>query len=192
MLSRLNKWRGKSLLRYKGQWTWAVRRGHPHGGLAYLCRSKSSLSTNKNSRMQCVFDIDGSWGILYATIRDIDICEIIANWLSKICKCWESTTTATSHWLEHCASFCKRRDDAGLNICVLGFWRRQQCAFFDVRVFHPNARNYCSSSISSLFRRHEQATRKEYGDWIREIKKGSFTRLVFVITGGVGQEATQF
>ena len=30
------------------------------------------------------------------------------------------------------------------------------CAFFDIRVFHPNAQSYRHSSISSLYRHHEQ------------------------------------
>jgi len=33
-----------------------------------------------------------------------------------------------------------RQDDARADIHARGFWGRQQCAFFDVRVFHPNAR----------------------------------------------------
>ena len=36
-----------------------------------------------------------------------------------------------------------RRDNARADICARGFWGRQQCAFFDIRVFHPNAPSYC-------------------------------------------------
>ena len=69
-------------------------------------------------------------------------------------------------------------------------WGRQQCAYFDVRVFHPNAQSYRHSSISSLYRRHELAKKREYGDRIRKVENGSFTPLVFVTTGGMGREAT--
>ena len=35
-----------------------------------------------------------------------------------------------------------RRDDARADIHARGFWGRQQGAFFDIRVFHPNAPSY--------------------------------------------------
>ena len=63
---------------------------------------------------------------------------------------------------------------------------------FDIRVFHPNAQSYHHSSISSLYRRHELAKKREYGDRIREVENGSFTPLVFATTGGIGREATLF
>ena len=85
-----------------------------------------------------------------------------------------------------------RRDDARADIRATCFGGRQQCAFFDVRVFHPNAQSYHHSSISSLYRRHEQAKKREYGDRIREVENGSFTPLVFTTTGGMGREATLF
>ena len=85
-----------------------------------------------------------------------------------------------------------RRDDARADIRATGFWGRQQCAFFDIRVFHPNARSYRHSCISSLYRRHELTKKREYGDRIREVENGSFTPLVFATTGGMGREATLF
>ena len=66
------------------------------------------------------------------------------------------------------------------------------CAFFDIRVFHPNAQSYRHSSISSLYRCHELTKKREYGDRIREVENGSFTPLVFATTGGMGREATLF
>ena len=79
------------------------------------------------------------------------------------------------------------------HIRATGFWGQQQCAFFDIRVFHPNAQSYRHSSISSPYRRHEQAKKREYGDRIREkVENGSFTPLVFATTGGMGWEATLF
>ena len=69
-------------------------------------------------------------------------------------------------------------------------WGHQQCAYFDVKVFHPNAQSYRHSSISSLYRRHELAKKREYGDRIRKVENGSFTPLVFATTGGMGREAT--
>ena len=72
------------------------------------------------------------------------------------------------------------------------FWGRRQGAFFDVRVFHPNAPSYCGSSIHSLYWRHEQEKKREYGDRVREVEYASFTPLIFATTGGMGKEATIF
>ena len=85
-----------------------------------------------------------------------------------------------------------RQDEARADIHVRGFWGRRQGAFFDVRVFHPNAPSYRSSSIQSLYRRHEQEKKREYGDRVREIEQASFTPLVFATTGGMGREASIF
>ena len=93
--------------------------------------------------------------------------------------------------MQECRS-ANRHDDARADIRATGFWGRQQCAFFDVRVFHPNAQSYRHSSIPSLYRRHEQTKKREYGDRIREVENGSFTPLVFATTGGMGREATLF
>ena len=61
-----------------------------------------------------------------------------------------------------------------------------------MRVFHPNAPSYRSSSIQSLYRRHEQEKKREYGDRVREIEQASFTPRVFATTGGMGREASIF
>ena len=85
-----------------------------------------------------------------------------------------------------------RQNDARADIRATGFWGHQQCAFFDVRIFHPNAQSYHHSSIPSPYRRHEQTKKREYGDRIREVENGSFTPLVFATTGAMGREATLF
>ena len=83
------------------------------------------------------------------------------------------------------------QDEARADIHAKGFWGQRQSAFFDVRVFDPNARSCCQSSILSLYRRQEQQKR-EYGDRIREVEQASFTPLVFATTGGMGKEAIVF
>ena len=47
------------------------------------------------------------------------------------------------------------RDDAKADIHARGSWGRQQSAFFDIRVFHPNAPGYRQTQVGSLFCRHE-------------------------------------
>ena len=82
-------------------------------------------------------------------------------------------------------------DNARVDIRANGFWTGAQDAYFDVRVFHPNAPSN-AGSISSAFKKHEDAKKRAYGQRIRQIEQGVFTPLVFASTGGLGQEATTF
>ena len=75
---------------------------------------------------------------------------------------------------------------------LVGFWNQAQGAFFDVRVFHPNASSNHSMSLQSAFCRHEQAKKREYGKRVREIEHGVFTPLVLFTIPGLGIEATTF
>ena len=83
-----------------------------------------------------------------------------------------------------------KQEEARVDIKAKGFWSRQQSAFFDVRVFHPNAPSYRNTSITALYRRQEQAKKREYGDRIREVEHASITPLVFSTTGGLNKETT--
>ena len=67
-----------------------------------------------------------------------------------------------------------------------------QEAFFDVRVFHPFAPSYLNTSIASLYKPHENKKKRGDGQRVRDIERGSFTPLVFITTGGMGEEATVF
>ena len=83
-------------------------------------------------------------------------------------------------------------DGARLDIRARGFWAAAQDAYFDVRVFYPNAPSNCSGSISAAYKKHEDIKKRAYGQRVREIEHGVFTPLVFSTTGGMGREATTF
>ena len=70
-------------------------------------------------------------------------------------------------------------------------WGRQQCSFLDIRIFYPNVQSYRQSSISSLYRRHELAKKREYGDRVKQVKNWSVTSLVFSTTGGMGRDSVR-
>ena len=59
-------------------------------------------------------------------------------------------------------------------------------------VFYPNASNYCSLSLTSVYKCHEDAKKREYGHRARDIEHVVFTPLVFTYTGGMECEATVF
>ena len=65
-------------------------------------------------------------------------------------------------------------------------------AFFDVRVFHPNASSNRSMTTAAAYRKHETAKKREYAQRVREVEHGVFTPLVLSTTGGMAREATTF
>ena len=127
------------------------------------------------------------------TIRHNEIRDLTANWLSEVCHDVEKEPPLMPLTGETIVPLtANRRDDARADIRARGFWGRQQNAFFDVRVFHPNAPSYRNQSIPTAYQRQEQTKKREYGDRIRQIEMASFTPLVFSTTGGMGREATAF
>ena len=76
------------------------------------------------------------------------------------------------------------RDDAKADICARGFWGRRQGAFFDIRVFHPNAPSYRQTKVGSLFCRHELEKKHEYGDRVCSVESASFTPLPLMVLVG--------
>ena len=72
-----------------------------------------------------------------------------------------------------------RAPDARLDIHARGFWDRQQSAFFDVRVCHPNADSYRELSLKQIFQLHENEKKRQYSRRVLEVEQGTFTPLVF-------------
>ena len=83
-------------------------------------------------------------------------------------------------------------DGARADVRARGFWNARQDAFFDIRVFYPNAPSYRTKDLSAIYKKHEQDKKRQYGQRIREVEHGVFTPLVFSTTGGMGREAMTF
>ena len=125
--------------------------------------------------------------------RHNDIRDLTGKWLKEVChdvECDPHLQSLSGEQIH--PNSANLNDDTRTDIRARGFWRRGHCAFFDVRVFHPNAQSYRSSKIETLYRRHENLKKREYGDRIREVENGSFTPLVFATTGGLSRETTIF
>ena len=82
--------------------------------------------------------------------------------------------------------------DARADVRARGFWTRGEDAFFDVRVFHPNAPSYVDCSPASLFSRHKHCKRREYEERIVNIERGLFTQVVLATPGACGPAADCF
>ena len=82
--------------------------------------------------------------------------------------------------------------EARLDIKARGFWNSTQDAYFDVRVFHPNAPCYRSRDLAAVYKQHESAKKREYNQRVLNVEHGVFTPLVFATTGSMAREASTF
>jgi hypothetical protein len=86
----------------------------------------------------------------------------------------------------------KTGDETRTDIRARGFWIKGQQAFFDVRVFDPNASSYLNQSIPQCYAKHEKEKKRNYNQRILDIDNGSFTPLVFSLYGGMSRECKTF
>ena len=57
---------------------------------------------------------------------------------------------------------------------------------------YPSASSYRNKELVTLYRTHKAAKKQEYGERVREVKRGVFTPLVFSSTGRMACECTTF
>ena len=77
-------------------------------------------------------------------------------------------------------------DEARPDISSRGLWSTFERTFYDVRVLHPNAPSYQSTSIPALYRKHENEKLLKYNNRIITIEKATFIPLVYSTFGGCG------
>ena len=115
----------------------------------------------------------------FPTIRHNEIRDITASLLTGVCHIVSTEPPLQPLTGETLTGrSANTEDNARLDICARGFWNKSQDAFFDVRVFYPNASSNRSTVVSSAYRRHEQAKKREYGQRVRDVEHGVFTPLV--------------
>ena len=57
------------------------------------------------------------------------------------------------------------------------FYRLEQCAFFDIRVAHLNARSYGGLSTETILERPKKEKKRKYNTRVIEVEHGTFTPL---------------
>ena len=129
----------------------------------------------------------------FPTIRHNEVRDITANLISEVC-----SDVAIEPRLNSLSGEClhnrtaNRDEEARLDVSARGVWRRGERAFFDIRVFYPNAQSYQEMILPQIFRNHELEKQRAYGERVREVEGSSFTPLVLSSTGGMGREANTF
>ena len=127
------------------------------------------------------------------TLRHNEIRDLAAELLREVCHNDSVEPGLQALDSEHIGPrTANREDEARLDIRANGFWSRGREAFFDVRVFHPNAPTYRNRDLAALYKMHEGIKKREYGERVREVERGVFTPLVLSTTGGMARECLSF
>ena len=90
-----------------------------------------------------------------------ELCDLTADWLKEVCH--NVAVEPPLLLLDGEAIVPNWSDEARADVHATGFWGRRQGAFFDIRVFHPNAPSYLRTQPASLFRKHEMEKKRECG-----------------------------
>ena len=80
-----------------------------------------------------------------------------------------------------------KSNGARVDIAADNFWGDHQRMFLDVKVFNPCAPSYRNSSLTSVYAQQEKEKKRLYWDKIREVEHGSFSPLIFSVSGGMAR-----
>ena len=83
-------------------------------------------------------------------------------------------------------------DEARLDISARSVWARNQRSFFYIRVFDPKAQRFRGQSLQQTYVTNEKEKKRVYNERVLQVENGTFTPLVFSVTGGMGQECKVF
>ena len=86
----------------------------------------------------------------------------------------------------------KTQDQARLDVAARDFWIKGQKTFLDIRIFDPNAAKYQNISMKQSFQRNENEKKRHYNERVLNVDQGSFSPIVFSVSGGMATEAKVF
>ena len=128
-------------------------------------------------------------GFIYIRHNDLrDLTALTANMMSEVCEDTEiepKLTPLSGEELKGRTS--DNLNEARVDIRTRGFKEQGQQAFFDLRVFDPNAIRYQSKSLQQCHVMNEQEKKRAYNERILQIDLETFTPLVFSVNGRIGK-----
>ena len=78
------------------------------------------------------------------------------------------------------------------DIRARGVWRAVQNAFFDVRMTNTHSPSQMHLTTERVLKKHEQEKKQNYNRHTMNIEHGTFTPLVFSVSGGMSKECSVF
>ena len=117
---------------------------------------------------------------------------ITSSLLSEVCKDVRVEPQLQTLTGESFALSTATGNEVRLDVCARGFWQAGQMAFFDVRVFNPNARRYAKQELSKTYQITEKEKKRLYNERIMQVEHDIFTPLLMSATGGTGHKSSKF
>ena len=128
----------------------------------------------------------------YITQRHNKIRNLVAEILQAVCTVVEMEPVLQEVTGEVLPRGANKAPDARLDIRARGLRAREQSAFFDVRVFCPNAYSYKNLTPEQIYKLHEQDKKRLYSSRVLEVEQGTFTPLVFTTIGDLSDECQRY
>ena len=124
--------------------------------------------------------------------RHNEIRDIEAEILQVVCTEVEMEAVLQEVTREVLPRGANKTPDARLDIHAWCFWAREQSAFFDVRVCHPNPDSHKNLTPEQIYKLHENDKKRLHSSRVLEVERGTFTPLVFTTTGGISDECQHY
>ena len=129
----------------------------------------------------------------FVTIRHNDLRDHTVKILSEVCYDTEIERRPVPLSGEDLSNrTANRSNEARLDVRARGFWERGQQAFFDLRVFYPNACRSLNKSLQHCHTINENEKKRAYNERVLQVDHDTFTPLVFSIYGSMGRECHKF
>ena len=128
----------------------------------------------------------------YTMMRHNEVRNIEAEMLREVCRDVQVEPTLLPLSGQFFGRSANHQDSARLDVSARGLWGPMEKAFFDVRIFHPNADSNRSKSLPQLYTSHENEKKRSYNQRVVQVEHGTFTPLVFSTTGGESPECMRF
>ena len=128
----------------------------------------------------------------YTIMRHNEVCDVEADLLREVCRDVQIEPALIPLSGQQFTRSTNHQDMARLDVSARGLWGPMEKAFFDVRIFHPNATSNRSKSLPQLYTSHEMEKKRTYNQRIIEVEHATFTPLVFSTSGGESLECKKF
>ena len=129
----------------------------------------------------------------YPTARHNEVRDVICGIMKEVAADVQTEPTLSPYEGESLhGRTANRAGEARLDIRARSFWTRQQDAYFDVRVTHPKASLLSCQELRRQLEQNEQEKKRQYGQRVTEIERGSFTPLVFATNGMCARGCNHF
>ena len=128
----------------------------------------------------------------YTIMRHNEVRDVEADLLREVCRDVQTEPALIPLSGQLFGRSTNHQDMARLDVSARGLWGPMEKAFFDVRIFHPNATSNRSKSLPQLYTSHEMEKKRTYNQRIIEVEHATFTPLVFSTSGGESPECMKF